>query len=176
MVKHFAICDQGSSHYREDGLIITQRTFGVLDGVSTPYSPKHPPKMFDSLSGGEMVVRFCEKWFNSFYRGDRDENNDYLESAIKTLSRTTQHLQIRHGLTVENSKDAGLLTGATFAFVHILTEQIEIVQAGDLALRVHDRRAGLTDLEEFMVDVGKQNMIGFGAAQSHKLGTQQVQT
>ena len=52
----------------------------------------------------------------------------------------------------------------------------EMVQAGDLALRVHDRRAGLTDLEEFMVDVGKQNMIGFGAAQSHKLGTQQVQT
>ena len=52
----------------------------------------------------------------------------------------------------------------------------EILQAGDLALRVHDRRAGLTDLEEFMVDVGKQNMIGFGAAQSHKLGTQQVQT
>jgi len=48
----------------------------------------------------------------------------------------------------------------------------ELVQAGDLALRVHDRRQGLTDLEEFMVGVGKQNMIGFGQAQSHKMGVQ----
>ena len=52
----------------------------------------------------------------------------------------------------------------------------EIVQAGDLALRVHDRRAGLTDLEVFMVDVVNQNMIVCGEPQSHKLGTQQVQT
>ena len=46
----------------------------------------------------------------------------------------------------------------------------ELVSAGDLMLKVHDRRQGLTDLEEFMVGVGKNQITGFGAAQAHKQG------
>ena len=50
----------------------------------------------------------------------------------------------------------------------------ELVQAGDLALRVHDRRQGLTDLEEFMVGMGKNTMMGFGQAPAHTQGTKSV--
>ena len=50
----------------------------------------------------------------------------------------------------------------------------ELVQAGDLMLRVNERRKGLTDLEEFMVTIGKSQIAGYGSATSHKLGAEKI--
>jgi len=50
----------------------------------------------------------------------------------------------------------------------------ELIEAGDLALRVHDRRQGLTDLEEFMVGLGKNTLTNYGTSQSGALGRKQA--
>ena len=50
----------------------------------------------------------------------------------------------------------------------------ELIEAGDLALRVHDRRQGLTDLEEFMVGLGKNTLQTFGQASSSAVGRKTV--
>ena len=50
----------------------------------------------------------------------------------------------------------------------------EIVEAGDLALKVHDRRQGLTDLEEFMVGLGKNTLTTYGNAAGAATGRKTV--
>ena len=52
----------------------------------------------------------------------------------------------------------------------------ELVQAGDLCLRVNERRQGLTDLEEFLVTTGKDTITGFGSAKAHGLGRKDVES
>jgi len=113
--------DQGISFIREDGLVANERLFGVLDGVSAPHSPKHPPKLFDGLTGGEMVVRLAE---------------DFLSFLIKVLPQIPplrQFIIKLNELIDEKQKNlnVGERAGAVFAFALIKKDEVEIVQTGD---------------------------------------------
>lgn len=65
-MKVSCIYDQGSAPYREDWLFLCDPFFGVLDGVSAPYSKKYSPRMFNGMSGGEMASRVIEKKHTSW--------------------------------------------------------------------------------------------------------------
>ena len=71
------IYDPGTATPLEDGLIRIGDKFAcVLDGVSAPYSPSNPPKMFnDGQSGGKMLVNWCER-----YMGNGYEIQNFLEN------------------------------------------------------------------------------------------------
>lgn len=114
--------DQGTAPYREDGLIaIGNKLFGVLDGVSPPYAPKYPPRIFNGMSGGEMVSRLCE---NICHR--QLEMN--LKTLILFLNAEVRKAQQDMGVNVN---DAGELAGVTFAFTMLSQDKITVVQAGD---------------------------------------------
>lgn len=129
MAKHSAIYDQGSSSYREDGLIFAEQISGVLDGVSAPFSPQHPIRLFKGLSGGEMVSRYCEltayECRTIFYKDL--PLRQFLESLVLRIAVRLNAA----GLTSDDLKDGGALPGATFALARLFDEKIEVVQAGD---------------------------------------------
>ncbi len=104
-----------------------QRTFGVLDGVSMPYSPQHPPKMFDGLSGGEMVARHCE-FECKVQSGHIDPS---LREVIGNASLSLALRLNEAGLALCDLEDAGSLPGAAFAIARLFEDKIEIVQARD---------------------------------------------
>ena len=108
---------QGTSPVREDGLIVTgEILFGVLDGVSAPYSPKYPAKKFAGLSGGEMIVRFCEQFAEQLV-------NLNLRQFVLRLNAKVGEQQ--------GNTPPGELAGAVFAFALVKNDCVEIVQAGD---------------------------------------------
>ena len=116
------IYDQGTALYREDGLFVVGcRLFGVLDGTSAPYAPKYPPKMFNGMSGGEMVSRLCERL--CYVQPDIN-----LEQLIQFLNESVGKEQEIAGIL---HNDAGELAGSTFAFARVNKKTIEICQAGD---------------------------------------------
>lgn len=131
------IYDQGSSHYREDGLVIHQNLLGVLDGVSAPYAPKYPPKMFNNLSGGEMVARLVEQFFGTVTLSRYGAMLGLVPIALPEQNLLTEVLaanaavreaQLNFGINVE---DAGEVAGVTFAIAKIRKETVEIIQTGD---------------------------------------------
>ena len=122
------IYDQGTSPRREDGFIVGDGIFGVLDGVTMPHSPKYPATMFQGLSGGEMVVRTCERLFSpTFFLRVGTKVDDALRTAVLTINEEVGRTQWGFDLPLN---DAGKLAGATFAFAHLTPNYIDIVQAG----------------------------------------------
>lgn len=116
------IYDQGSSKYREDGLFVCEPFFGVLDGVSAPYSPAHPPEIFNGgMSGGEMVSRVVEKQFAKI------KSLRSLQEAVLLASRDVARKQLRQKVPF----DGGKLAGASFAITKITSDRIEIIQGCD---------------------------------------------
>jgi len=127
LVKHFAIYDQGSSLYREDGLIVGIQLFGVIDGVSAPYSPKYPTQKFYGLSGGEMVARLCERVTRMSPRS-MDIPIDLRQFILFNLNDKIGDEQEIEGVS---RNDAGNLAGAAFAFAHVTETHINLAQTGD---------------------------------------------
>lgn len=137
-VNHTSLQDQGTSSAREDGLIHSDRVFGVLDGTSAPHSPRNPPeKFFGRLTGGEVIARLSEGYFAGIL-------SDWaLDTHMLHLSDTIARFQERAGISL---RDAGELAGATFAIAKIGDLNIEIVQGGDsFALwEFRDGQVGIT--------------------------------
>jgi len=129
--------DQGSAQYREDGLFIAGPLFGVLDGVSAPFSPKHRPKKFlGGLSGGEMIVRVVETFVSTVTLSHYGEilclapmalPEQPLVKEISAANAAVRQAQKSNGVDVD---DVGGLAGATFAITKVGNE-VEIIQGGD---------------------------------------------
>ncbi len=118
-----AISSQGTAERQEDGLIlIPPGVFGVFDGFSAPYSDMHPPTLFDRMSGGEMVR---EVVLRTFYSAT---SHSSLRELILEANRIVGETQIARGIPIDR---ADLLAGASFVFVRIGSESVEIIQAGD---------------------------------------------
>jgi len=121
-LKVSTIYDQGSAPHREDGLIVVgSRVFGVLDGTSAPYAPKSPPRMFDGMSGGEMVARTCER-FAHIHTTSPD-----LRNLVLDINKVVGKVQRDAGVL----DDAGELAGAVLAFAWVDDKSVNIVQAGN---------------------------------------------
>lgn len=123
-MKISAIYDQGYSPYREDGLVMRTRLFGVLDSVSKPYAPKYPLRKLDGLTGGEVVARFCENHLHSpHFCIDRN-----LRSMVQELNEELNRKQLNALLEPSTTEP---FAGATFTLARITEKMIEVLQAGD---------------------------------------------
>ena len=78
--------DQGSALFREDGLIVSYPFFGVLDGVSAPFSSKYPMQKFGGLSGGEFVARAVERFFSTIINVGSIRTEIFAEPPESRLS------------------------------------------------------------------------------------------
>ena len=139
------IYDQGSSEHREDGAIVSSPFFGVLDGVSAPYSPAHPPKIFnEGVSGGELVARVVEKQFARL-----SKLNSLRETVIQ-VNRAVVRKQLRHRVPF----NGGELAGASFAIAKVDDDWVEIIQGCDaFALWVlHDGTIGMTETQNMAIE------------------------
>ncbi len=116
------IYDPGSSKQWEDGMILSPPFFGVLDGVSAPYSPSNPPKMFNrGASGGEFASRLIERQFA------RLPHLFSVRRAVLEANRALWRRQSKRGATPHG----GELAGASFAIAKIAGDWVEIVQGCD---------------------------------------------
>jgi hypothetical protein len=145
-VKISVIYDQGSSHFREDGFVLTKNIFGVLDGVSAPYSPNHPPKkFFNGLSGGEMIVRLVEEFFSGTailgkYGAIDMPSNISKERLLEEIVAVNQLILEETEIALGTDISIGELPGATFAFAQV-EKYITVVQGGD-CMAVIELRSG----------------------------------
>lgn len=130
--------DKGSAPYVEDGLFLCDPFYGVVDGVSAPYGPKHPLKLTDGKSGGELVARTIEQYVQN--RPQKDLKLPTLEQLTLEVDYNLETIQDIHHLPT------GELSGATFAFAKVGERHVEIVQGGDcFALwKLHDGTVGIT--------------------------------
>ena len=135
-----SIYDRGSSKHHEDGMIVSPPFFGVLDGVSAPYSPAHPPKIFKGgISGGEMVSRVVERQFAKI------SPLRSLQEAVRLANRDVARKQLRQKIPF----DGGELAGASFAVTKINGDWVEIIQGCDVfALwMMKDGSIGMTETQ-----------------------------
>lgn len=157
--------DQGSSKHWEDGLVVKNPFFGVIDATSAPFSAKNPAMSFEGLTGGEMVARTIEKSFLPV-RHSLD-----LTTMISSANKEVTSALVPFGL-----KDAPVdrLPGACFAFAKIDADEIELVQAGDCyaiwennsggiglfrnQVRQHDTEMN-AKIEEIMTEVAREMKI-----------------
>lgn len=114
--------NQGSSDHREDGLVVLDPFFGVIDATSAPFSPNNPAVLYNGLTGGEMVARRVEYFLCSALSSEKLTAT--MERANERLAGDMASLGLQ-GTTVDR------LPGACFAFAKIGSDTIEIVQAGD---------------------------------------------
>lgn len=135
-----SIYDQGTSPYREDGLMVGSTLFGAFDGVSAPYASKYPIRLFgDGLSGGEMVARTCE-WLLHAADGSRVTDLAQLIGIVNEVVRKAQSdIALEMDLPSVPIEE---LAGTTFAVAHIGDTKVEIAQAGD-ALAIVELRNGM---------------------------------
>jgi len=115
------IYSPGTAVYKEDGIIQRAPFYGVLDGLSAPYSPSHPPILFDGQTDGEVVVNFIR---SQFY------NPLLVSVGIKEILINANQ-QIAEFHAVLDLNDAGQLSGAGLAIAEIGENEISIMQAGD---------------------------------------------
>lgn len=127
-MKRSFLFNQGLSPYAEDGLVNTCDFVGVLDGVSTPYSPDTPPIVYNGLSSGEMVVRTIEGVFTRYATPQLEEPAS-LDFAIAMANSIVRDKQAAIGGIAQDCP--GCLAGAAFALARIGEDTIEIAQAGD---------------------------------------------
>lgn len=129
------IFSQGTSERREDGLINNQPFFGVVDGVTAPYSPSRPPTLFEGMSGAEMVRKLI---LETFYAA---KFSLPLKKVVLEANRKIREFHTTQGIPLKRSD---LLSGATFAFAKI-GKTIEIIQGGDcFAVWVINSEIGIT--------------------------------
>ena len=131
-MKVFDLYDQGSFARREDGKFLCDPFLGVLDGVSAPYSPAYPQKMFPlkggvELSGGEFVSRFTEYYFLSKAADRIRMKNSNVEEIMEKISCAAAYILNWYGV----QGDAGESPGVTFAIAEIGNNYVDVVQAGD---------------------------------------------
>ena len=114
--------DQGSSKQHEDGAILFYPFFGVLDGVSEPYSPGNPPRIFNGgVSGGALVSRVVERQFA------RMSPRFSTYQAVIEVNKALWRKQRRRGAML----DGGQLAGASFAVAKVAGDWITIIQGCD---------------------------------------------
>ncbi len=127
------IYDHGSSPYWEDGLVIAPPRYAVFDGVSAPFSPDTPIKLFGGingikgLSGGEMTARLIE----GVFRAARSFPEATIERVFLAASAAVGGFQVEAGIPLD---DAGKLAGATFAGVKVdeTVGRVYGLQGGDV--------------------------------------------
>lgn len=145
-MKVSCIYDQGSAPHREDGLFMADPFFGVLDGVSAPYSPAYPMKKFaNGMSGGEFVARTIESFFCNA------SVTSSLRQALYKASARVGNLQCGHHSSRAILNDAGKLAGATFAIAKIGEKIVEIAQAGDCFTLLQFFDDGILDITKNQV-------------------------
>jgi len=116
------IYSQGTAERQEDGCVVYNPFFGVVDGFSASAS-------FRSIrfkeSSGETITKLILEIFRSAYS---DKTNSDLEKIILQANYNVRELQ--KALRILMGR-ADQLAGASFVFVKIGEETIEIIQGGD---------------------------------------------
>ena len=120
--KAYSICDHGTAEHHEDGYIAQYPLYAVIDGLSEPHSYKNPLKLFNGLSGGEMIVEVVKKVFSSIYP------QPSLEEYVLIINNMIQRVLETEGFSIKN---AGLIPGASFVFAKIEDTAVRILQGGD---------------------------------------------
>jgi hypothetical protein len=115
------IYSQGTAEKREDGLILNPPFFGIIDGFSAPYIPREQ-KLFENLSGGEMVRKIV---LEAFYSAN---DKEALEKIVSKANSKIGEFQIKEGIPLDRPD---LLAGCSFVFAKIKKKKIEIIQGGD---------------------------------------------
>jgi len=114
--------DSGTAKDSEDGLVIAPPFFGVIDGLSAPYSPEVEKFLFDGMSGGQMVQSTA---LQTFYGATP---NSSLKEVILRANQIVGQTQTLQGIPPDQ---AGRLAGASFVFLKVESDSIQIFQAGD---------------------------------------------
>jgi len=102
--------------------------FGVFDGVSMPYSVKHPIERFgpNHLSSGAVVVReVVSRTLQARVCNYKDEP---LRDMIVSANHMVRFFQAMLGVPMDRTD---MLPGAVFAAVKVGKEKTEILQCGD---------------------------------------------
>ena len=146
-----ALYDQGSSQAKEDGFFVSSVSpFAIVcDGVSAPYSPANPPKIFYGMTGGEMVARNITHVFAT---------TGYLNNTLRNLLLEFVNPAIRRSQLKGKPSE---MAGATFAAAEIRKSSITIIQAGDcFALwKMRNGQTGITENQAKAHDTEMNNNI-----------------
>ncbi|MBI2012982.1 MAG: hypothetical protein HYS88_00825, partial [Candidatus Colwellbacteria bacterium] len=151
------IYNRGSSEHREDGVILSPPFYGVLDGVSAPYSPDYPMQLFRGMSGGAFVSRIVERQFA------RIPSPWSASQAVLEVNKVVWRKQRKQGA----SQDGGELAGASFAVAKVSGDWVEIVQGcdafalwvmkdGSIGMTETQNTASETYLNQRIVDIMKE--------------------
>lgn len=146
------IYDQGSSKHHEDGTILSHPFYGVLDGVSEPYSPSHPPRIFNGgMSGGAFVSRIVERQFA------RMSPLFSAHQAVLEANKAVWRKQRRRGVAL----DGGQLAGASFAVIKIDGDWIHVVQGCDAFVlwAMKDGSIGMTETQNKASEIFLNNKV-----------------
>ena len=151
-MKVTTIYDQGDATIVEDQVIFSLPFVGVADGVSGLYLPDRGPRLFDGLSGGQMVVDALHSVAQRSYA------KQSLEQIVIWANERVRRAQHSAGVPLDRSD---LLAGASFALAKIGDEEIEIIQAGDcFALwRMYGGEYQMTSNQVFLHDMETRGII-----------------
>jgi len=122
VVKVSMLYNQGSASRREDGLFVCEPFFGVVDGASAPYGPNYPAKMFNGMSGGELVARTIESCAYTARKKHLLPLSHFVDQWDGELALAQEGVPLL---------DAAELAGATFAIAKVGEKWIDILQGGD---------------------------------------------
>ena len=111
------IYDQGSSTGMEDGAILKDGIYGLIDCFGSPYVPGQTPK----IRGEEIKDIILRIFYNS-------SKKESLENVLIMANNAVAELHRRKGISLQ---DQGELGGATFVFADVSSEIIRIIQGGD---------------------------------------------
>lgn len=116
------IFDSGEAKFLEDEIVLQSPFFGVLDGVSGLYNPIIGPTLYDGKTGGQKAIEIVREAFI------RANASDELLAVIKTANAALRKFSESNGININR---ADLLPGMAFAFVKIMNDEVEIIQASD---------------------------------------------
>lgn len=145
------IFSQGSSPNLEDGFVFNPPIFGVVDATSAPYSDENEKILFKGRSGGEMVRRTILKTFDSLPRAQS------LRHGLLQANQKIKEKQVERGIPIKRSD---LLAGASFVFMKVIKDKVEIIQGGDcFALWVTSEQKGVTKNQVYPHDFNNLKKI-----------------
>ena len=105
--------------YLEDGIVLRHpNLYGVLDGVSSPYTPGEGPKLYEGLTDGQVAVSIVKSMLNSA--------KQKLGSALITANKRLER-RVESSIGI----DFMLLPGVNVAVAEISQKMVTVITTGD---------------------------------------------
>jgi hypothetical protein len=123
-VKVRVLYDQGSAKIPEDGIIFNPPLYlGVTDGYSGLHTPRAGPRLFNGITGGQLISNVISRVFSAAI-DDKEQVENVLSKANVIIGQTIE----KQGLSIYEPE---LLPSACFVIARIYDDDIAIIQGGD---------------------------------------------